>query len=166
MDYKDIIIIVLIVALIFLWNERDTTTTTEINTVDTAYIPVHTPPQLIHDTLTKDKVRFTPVFFTDTVVIGNDTTIVTKQPFTAESNTTVFTSGDTLRAKFAYPEFIFSFDYHPKADSVRLITKTNTITIQPSKLTYGIQAGVGVMQSFSGTTNAGGYVGFGLQWNF
>ena len=72
---------------------------------------------------------------------------------------------DTLHLEFSYPSAMFSYKLSRQPDSVRIIntTELKTITIQPNPFSFGIQTGIGYLQSFRTGQNAiGWYVGFGI----
>jgi hypothetical protein len=60
---------------------------------------------------------------------------------------------------------MFSYKLRRQPDSVRIIntTELKTITIQPKPFSFGVQTGIGYLQSFRTGQNAiGWYVGFGI----
>jgi len=72
---------------------------------------------------------------------------------------------DTLHLEFTYPSAMFSYKLNRQADSVRIVNTTieKTITIPPNPFSFGVQTGIGYLQSFRTGQNAfGWYVGFGI----
>lgn len=73
----------------------------------------------------RDTVRV-PVAITDST--GRTDTIVAP-PFTVESRDTITPQGDTLAARFRYPELTFDFELRPSPDSVTVLYRDTTITV-------------------------------------
>jgi hypothetical protein len=100
---------------------------------------------------------------TDTVTITNRIPCDTITGFTATLDTVQLK--DTLHLEFHYPSAMFSYKLRRQPDSVRIIntTELKTITIQPKPFSFGVQTGIGYLQSFRTGQNAiGWYVGFGI----
>ena len=100
---------------------------------------------------------------TDTVTITNRIPCDTITGFVATLDTVQLK--DTLHLEVSYPSAMFSYKLNRQADSVRVIntTELKTITIQPNPFSFGVQTGIGYLQSFRTGQNAiGWYVGFGI----
>lgn len=123
----------------------------------------------IHDTVFKGegkgelKYTFSGVF-RDTI-IRNDSVFITLRDsvsFTAKLDT--IQNADTLNLEFNYPSAMFSYRLSRAPIEVRYTNTvvTNTVTIEPRKLTVGIQAGAGFVQPLGGTGGIGVYGGVGI----
>lgn len=127
---------------------------------------------LIHDTVFKGegkgKLRYTyggMVHDTilERVVITTERGDTIKE-FTATLDTVQH--GDTLHIGYAFPASIFSYSLNRAPIEIRYMdtTTTKTIYIQPSRWGLGVQAGVGVVRTFSGNTDFGYYGGVGINY--
>ncbi len=123
----------------------------------------------IHDTVFKGtgkgelKYTYSGVF-RDTI-IRNDTVFITLRDsvsFTAKLDT--IQAGDTLNLEFNYPSAMFSYRLSRAPIEVKYVNTvtTNTVTLQPRKLTIGIQAGAGFVQPLGGIGGIGAYGGVGI----
>ncbi len=135
-------------------------TVTTIDTVfETVYIPTvqgqakaalkYTYGGMIHDTV----IERTYI----TTASGD-----TLQSFTATLDT--IQRGDTLHLEYYYPSsmFKYSLSRQPIEYKYYNTVTTNTVTIQPPKLSFGLQFGVGYLVSFrTGQSALGGYFGVG-----
>lgn len=136
---------------------------------DTVYVPSPPIVQQLHDTV--KSIQYVPKFFNGNEVILHDTIIrdgekiaITPEKYCSEnlvfqvtSNPQIFKTGDTLTAKFQYPQMIFDFDFHSKADTIQTITNTITKLITESK--FNISVGGGVYTTLNGEVR----FGFGIQ---
>ena len=123
----------------------------------------------IHDTVFKGEGKGTLKYtysgvFRDTI-IRNDTVFITLRDsvsFTAKLDT--IQNADTLNLEFNYPSAMFSYRLSRAPIEVKYTNTvvTNTITLQPRKLTIGIQAGAGFVQPLGGTGGIGVYGGVGI----
>jgi len=124
---------------------------------------------IIHDTVFKGegkgKLKYTySGVFRDTIT-RNDTVFITLRDsvsFTAKLDT--IQNADTLNLEFNYPSAMFSYRLSRAPIEVRYTNTvvTNTVTIEPRKLTVGIQAGAGFVQPLGGTGGIGVYGGVGI----
>jgi hypothetical protein len=125
----------------------------------------------IHDTVFKGegkgelKYTFSGVF-RDTI-IRNDSVFITLRDsvsFTAKLDT--IQNADTLNLEFNYPSAMFTYQLRRAPIEVRYTNTvvTNTVTIEPRKLTVGIQAGAGFVQPLGGTAGIGAYGGIGITY--
>ena len=135
-------------------------TETRIDTVfETVYIPTvqgqakaalkYTYGGMIHDTV----IERTYI----TTASGD-----TLQSFTATLDT--IQRGDTLHLEYAYPSSVFRYSLSraPIEYKYYNTVTTKTITLQPSKFSFGLQFGVGYLVSFrTGQSALGGYFGVG-----
>ncbi len=104
--------------------------------------------------------------FRDTI-IRNDSVFITLRDsvsFTAKLDT--IQNADTLNLEFNYPSAMFSYRLSRAPIEVRYTNTvvTNTVTIEPRKLTAGIQAGAGFVQPLGGTGGIGVYGGIGITY--
>jgi len=123
----------------------------------------------IHDTVFKgegkSELKYTySGVFRDTV-IRNDTVFITLRDsvsFTAKLDT--IQGADTLNLRFNYPSAMFSYRLSRAPIEVKYVNTvtTNTVTLQPRKLTIGIQAGSGFVQPLGGAGGIGVYGGVGI----
>jgi hypothetical protein len=142
-----------------------------ITTEHTEYFPVYYPGEAIRDTVTKNNIVYKPVFFNgnevhDTIYRDGLPIAITPEEycsenlnFTAQSSRQIFKSGDSLTAKFTYPQMIFDFDYHAKPDTNTVKTITNTITKEPSR--FGVYVGGGASIGMDGIVKPGINVSIG-----
>ena len=135
-------------------------TVTTIDTVfETVYIPTvqgqakaalkYTYGGMIHDTV----IERTYI----TTASGD-----TLQSFTATLDT--IQRGDTLHLEYNYPSSMFKYSLSRQPIEYKYFNTvtTNTVTIQPPKLSFGLQFGVGYLVSFrTGQSALGGYFGVG-----
>ena len=71
---------------------------------------------------------------------------------------------DTLHLEYTYPLSMFKYQLNRQPNEIQYINTvtTNTVTIQPPKLSFGLQFGVGYLVSFrTGQSAIGGYFGVG-----
>lgn len=71
---------------------------------------------------------------------------------------------DTLHLEYTYPLSMFKYQLNRQPNEIQYINTvtTNTVTIQPPKLGFGLQFGVGYLVSFrTGQSAIGGYFGVG-----
>ena len=102
--------------------------------------------------------------FRDTI-IRNDTVFITLRDsvsFTAKLDT--IQNADTLNLEFNYPSAMFTYQLRRAPIEVKYVNTitTNTVTLQPRKLSIGIQAGAGYVQPLGGTGGIGVYGGVGI----
>lgn len=73
---------------------------------------------------------------------------------------------DTLHLEYAFPASLFRYSLSRQPIEVRYTNTvtTNTVTIEPRKLTAGIQAGAGFVQPLGGTAGIGAYGGIGITY--
>ena len=86
----------------------------------------------------------------------------TVQSFTATLDT--IQDKDTLHLEYTYPLSMFKYQLNRQPNEIQYINTvtTNTVTIQPPKLSFGLQFGVGYLVSFrTGQSAIGGYFGVG-----
>ena len=135
-------------------------TVTTIDTVfETVYIPTvqgqakaalkYTYGGMIHDTV----IERTYI----TTASGD-----TLQSFTAILDT--IQNADTLHLEYNYPSSMFKYSLSRQPIEYKYFNTvtTNTVTIQPPKLSFGLQFGVGYLVSFrTGQSALGGYFGVG-----
>ena len=72
--------------------------------------------------------------------------------------------GDTLHLEYNYPSSMFKYSLSRQPIEYKYFNTvtTNTVTIQPPKLSFGLQFGVGYLVSFrTGQSALGGYFGIG-----
>jgi len=137
-------------------------TVTTIDTVfETVYIPTvqgeakaalkYTYGGMLHDTIT-ERVYITTE--------RGDTI----SEFTATLDT--IQGKDTLHLEYAFPASLFRYSLSRQPIEVRYTNTvtTNTVTIEPRKLTVGIQAGAGFVQPLGGTAGIGAYGGIGITY--
>ena len=143
-------------------NKPEIRTETRIDTVfESVYVPVvqgeakaalrYTYGGMLHDTIT-ERVYIT-----------------TDRGDTVESFTAVLDTvqrGDTLHLEYAYPSSLFKYSLSRQPIEVKYVTTTitNTVAIQPRKLSIGIQAGAGFVQPLGGTAGVGAYGGIGITY--
>lgn len=154
------VIVILIVCLILSKLDTCNTDHAEIIKIDTVTKIVHFPIESKIDTVTKDRIKYRTILVYDTI-INSDTTYKEIQGFTAKSSRQIFNTGDSLTTEFRFPEFVFTFDFRPKADTIR------TITIEKIKLVnsspFGVVAGAGITSGLDGIPRIGGFVGVGVK---
>jgi hypothetical protein len=135
-------------------------TVTTIDTVfETVYIPTvqgeakaamrYTYGGMIHDTV----IERTYI----TTASGD-----TLSEFTAILDT--IQNADTLHLEYNYPSSMFKYSLSRQPIEYKYFNTvtTNTVTIQPPKLSFGLQFGVGYLVSFrTGQSALGGYFGIG-----
>ena len=131
----------------------------------TEYIVKQNPRELIHDTTNNIKYRDRLKYVNDTIYRDGIPLPFTPfeycdsvNQFTAQSDTILTKSGDTLQAMFRYPAKIFTIDFRPKPDTT--IKITNTIFANEKK--FGIFVGVGANVGIDGTIRAGLQIGVGI----
>jgi len=138
------------------------TETRRIDTVfESVYVPVvqgeakaalkYTYGGMLHDTIT-ERVYITTE--------RGDTI----SEFTATLDT--IQGKDTLHLEYAFPASLFRYSLSRQPIEVRYTNTvtTNTVTIEPRKLTVGIQAGAGFVQPLGGTGGIGVYGGVGITY--
>lgn len=141
-------------------NKPEIRTETRIDTVfESVYVPVvqgeakaalrYTYGGMLHDTIT-ERVYITTE--------RGDTI----SEFTATLDT--IQGKDTLHLEYAFPASLFRYSLSRQPIEVRYTNTvtTNTVTIEPRKLTVGIQAGAGFVQPLGGTAGIGAYGGIGI----
>lgn len=107
---------------------------------------------VVHDTLYRDGVR---------IATNPETYCKETLQFAAESSRQIFNSGDSLTAKFTYPQMIFTFDFHPKADTLKTITRT--ILEIEKESPFGVHLGLGMVMGIDGTVRPGVFAGVGIK---
>lgn len=137
------------------------------------YIGVPYNVQSKTDTVTKDRIVYKPMIINGNVVhdtLYRDGVRIATNPetycketlqFAAESSRQIFNSGDSLTAKFTYPQMIFTFDFHPKADTLKTITRTILETEKESP--FGVHLGLGMVMGIDGTVRPGVFAGVGIK---
>lgn len=158
------VIIILIVCLILSKLDSCNTPTSEIIKIDTVTNIVHFPIELKADTVTKDRIKYRTVIVYDTITRTDSIPIITSkeiQGFTAKSSRQIFKSGDSLTTEFRYPEFVFTFDFRPKADTITTITVEKIRTVNGSP--FGVVLGAGITSGLDGIPRLGGFVGIGVK---
>lgn len=100
---------------------------------DSVLIVVPQPPT-VAEIKPKVQVRYRQTArIVDTVIAKEADTLFISPAFTATDSNRVLESGDTLRkVAFQYPENLFSYDFRPRPDSLKIIEK---IIIQPMTVT-------------------------------
>lgn len=88
----------------------------------------------------------------------------TVESFTATLDT--IQGKDTLHLEYAYPSSLFKYSLSRQPIEVKYVTTTitNTVAIEPRKLSIGIQAGAGFVQPLGGTAGIGAYGGIGITY--
>ena len=124
---------------------------------------------IIHDTVFKGegkgKLKYTYSGVLRDTVIRNDSVFITVRDstqFTAVLDT--IQRGDTLHLEYYYPAsmFKYSLSRQPIEYKYYNTVTTKTITLQPSKFSFGLQFGVGYLVSFrTGQSALGSYFGIG-----
>lgn len=134
---------------------------------DTTNIVIHTPPQIIQSPA---KLTYLKSVTHDTLTVYRDGKPIQITPeeyckdnlsFEAKSDTTVTNSGDTLSAKFRYPEQLFSFTFRAKSDTLKQITTTITKLIKESP--FGVFVGGGIYVSPDGNIRFGAGINVGIR---
>jgi hypothetical protein len=114
----------------------------------------------------KSVLKYTYSGMVHDTIIRNDSVFITLRDsvsFTAKLDT--IQDADTLNLEFSYPSAIFSYRLSRSPIEVKYVNTvaTNTVTIPPNKFQFGVQTGIGYLQSFRTGQNAiGWYVGFGV----
>lgn len=98
----------------------------------------------------------------DTIKIVMNDTIVRRDTIYLEREQRVYEDED-------YKAFVSGFQ--PRLDSIYVYPKTIYETKVSTRkewrrFTYGVQAGVGVVRPFNSSPSFGGYLGFGIGYNF
>ena len=72
--------------------------------------------------------------------------------------------GDTLHLEYYYPVSIFRYSLSRAPIEIRYTNTvtTNTVTVEPRKLSVGVQGGVGYVQPLGGVGGIGAYGGVGI----
>ena len=89
----------------------------------------------------------------------------TVQSFVATLDT--IQNNDTLHLEYNYPESMFRYQLNRAPIEVKTVntTITNTVTIEPSKFSFGLQFGVGYLVSWrTGQSALGSYFGIGCNY--
>ena len=113
----------------------------------------------------KSELKYTYSGMIHDTIIRNDSVFITLRDsvsFTAKLDT--IQAGDTLNLEFNYPSAMFSYRLSRAPIEVKYVNTvtTNTVTLQPRKLTIGIQAGAGFVQPLGGIGGIGAYGGVGI----
>lgn len=139
---------------------------------DTVTIIRFTPPEEIHDTVSKKSIVFTPVFFNgnevhDTIyrdgkpiAITPETYCAANLKFSAESHQK-FKSGDSLDAKFNYPSMSFDCMFYAKPDTTVKISNNTTVTKEASR--FGLYVGAGASIGADGIIRPSIHAGIGIR---
>ena len=124
---------------------------------------------IIHDTVFKGegkgKLKYTYSGVLRDTVIRNDSVFITVRDstqFTATLDT--IQRGDTLHLEYAFPESLFRYSLSRAPIEIRYTNTvtTNTVTVEPRKLSVGVQGGVGYVQPLGGVGGIGAYGGVGI----
>jgi len=113
----------------------------------------------------KSELKYTYSGMVHDTVIRNDSVFITLRDsvsFTAKLDT--IQNADTLNLEFNYPSAMFTYQLRRAPIEVKYVNTitTNTVTLQPRKLTIGIQAGAGFVQPLGGAGGIGVYGGVGI----
>lgn len=165
-------IIVVLAILLTIVSIKSCVSVREIVTIqhDTTTRVVFTPMQ---QASLPAKIQYIPKFFNGSEHIIYDTIYRDGKPlqitpesyceeslsFLASSDTLITKKGDTLTAKFHYPQRVFDFDLHFKPDSIQVITNTITKTMNEAK--FKLCVGIGAVATSEGNIRAGGFIGLG-----
>ena len=125
-------------------------------------------PEAIQVVVKRDTLRLNPVLREihkvthDTIKIVMNDTIVRRDTIYLEREQRVYEDEE-------YKAFVSGFQ--PRLDSIYVYPKTIYETKVSTRkewrrFTYGVQAGVGVVMPFNTTPTFGGYLGFGIGYNF
>ena len=125
-------------------------------------------PEAIQVVVKRDTLRLNPILREihkvthDTIKIVMNDTIVRRDTIYLEREQRVYEDEE-------YKAFVSGFQ--PSLDSIYVYPKTIYETKVSTRkewrrFTYGVQVGVGVVMPFNTTPTFGGYLGFGLGYNF
>ena len=128
---------------------------------DTVLKVIALPPSI--DTV-RAYIRVVKHDLTTDTIIKTDSFFRDLPPFSIVGESFVTAKRDTITARYNYPANQFAYEARYSPDTA--MTITNTVTIPPDKVQFGVQFGVGATVGFDGVVRPGMFAGVGINWRF